>query len=272
MPLEPFNLGLRMAGGFDSDALTAFAAVESAGGSLTGAQKAAANAFIIGLKTEGIWTNIKMMYLMLGGTSGAHAVNWRNPAAFSVTWVNSPTHDANGVTGSVTAYGDTGFNPNTQGMAQRPHGHFSYYRSVSNSGNRGLGGCADGTGAMYAYVSNITHKFSARYENNAFFQSVAAGNSGCSVYQRYFINPDAYHQIFRNGASDGGPFTNANSGAVPNYSVYLCAYNGAGTATYMTANQTLCAFGMFSDTWTATQQANFYTLMQALQTAFGRNV
>lgn len=96
-------------GALDPDAETAIAAVEATGATLTGAQKDAANALIVTLKAASIWVKIDLLYLFLGGTAAAHAINWRNPGTNNVVWYNSPSHGVNGVQFGGTSYGDTGY-------------------------------------------------------------------------------------------------------------------------------------------------------------------
>ena len=61
----------------DVDAAAGITAVEATGATLTGAQKAAANTFIVTLKTAGIWAKFTAAYLFIGGTSAAHAINFQ---------------------------------------------------------------------------------------------------------------------------------------------------------------------------------------------------
>jgi hypothetical protein len=51
---------------FDSDAAVYFAAIVSAGSSITSANKIAVNNFIVGCKSDGIWTAIKACCLLAG--------------------------------------------------------------------------------------------------------------------------------------------------------------------------------------------------------------
>ena len=51
---------------FDSDAAVYFAAIVSAGSSITSANKIAVNDFIVGCKSDGIWTAIKACCLLAG--------------------------------------------------------------------------------------------------------------------------------------------------------------------------------------------------------------
>lgn len=70
------------------------------------AHKAAYNRHILRGRESGWLATLIAEYPMIGGTSAAHSYNALNPALYQATWVNSPTHNANGVTGNgTTSYG-----------------------------------------------------------------------------------------------------------------------------------------------------------------------
>lgn len=58
--------GMVRRGGFDADAAAYFAAIASAGSSISAANKTAVNDFVVGCKADGIWTAIKACCLLAG--------------------------------------------------------------------------------------------------------------------------------------------------------------------------------------------------------------
>lgn len=95
---------------YDSDASTYFAAVQTAGVTLTAPQKAAVNAFVVTRKTDGTWADADLIHPFVGGTAAAHAVPLKGAA---MSFVNGVTHSANGaVFDGVDDYGDTGWAAN----------------------------------------------------------------------------------------------------------------------------------------------------------------
>lgn len=71
-----------------------------------------------GYSTQNWWDSTKILYIYVGSNSSASAFNLKNPAKFKMTWVNAPTFSAAGVKfDGSTQYGNTGFNPSSEGMA-----------------------------------------------------------------------------------------------------------------------------------------------------------
>lgn len=101
-------------GGYDTDAVAVITAIEATGPTLTTGQKNAINGRIVALKAQSKWTNMKAYYGFVGGTAAAHAINWKSPGTFNITWNGTITHSATGVLfDGSTGYGDTGLNDNT---------------------------------------------------------------------------------------------------------------------------------------------------------------
>jgi hypothetical protein len=104
-----FTGGLLTYMGIDSDALTYYQAVTNAGGTLSSVQLSAINQFVVSRKANGTWTDADKIAPMLGGTAASHAIYLKGSG--SISWVNTPTHNANGVTfaSASSQYGDTGW-------------------------------------------------------------------------------------------------------------------------------------------------------------------
>jgi hypothetical protein len=103
------------AAGYDADATTVINAIEATdAGALSTGQKNAINARILALKAQSKWTNMVAYYGYVGGTAASHAINWKSPGTFDITWHGTQTHSATGVLfDGSTGYGDTGINDNT---------------------------------------------------------------------------------------------------------------------------------------------------------------
>lgn len=92
--------------------------------------KNAVNQLVINLKAANIWTKMKAIYPMIGGTATTHKFNLKNPAdtnaAFRLNFVGGWTHSSNGATPNGTnAYADTYLSPSTQ--LNLTSTHLSYY-------------------------------------------------------------------------------------------------------------------------------------------------
>jgi hypothetical protein len=84
-------------------------------------QKNAINTLVLDLKSYSIWTKMKAIYPVVGGTASTHKFNLKDPrdldVAFRLTFFGGVTHSNNGIQGNGTnGYGDTFFNPTTQGI------------------------------------------------------------------------------------------------------------------------------------------------------------
>lgn len=83
------------------------------------AQQIKQNQLVLDLKAAGIWTLLDVFYVFAtDGDSDFATLNWKNPAAFQCSKVNSPTFTINeGFQGNGTSsYLDTNWTPSTNGV------------------------------------------------------------------------------------------------------------------------------------------------------------
>ena len=268
IPDDPsVTLATRFLPRLDSDAAAGIAAVIAAGGTLTGAQQTACNTLIVGLKAEGIWTNTDLIYLYVGGTSAAHAVNWRTPGTYNITWYNSPTHSANGVQFGGTAHGRTGYNPNTQSVNPADSGMFAYINSVG-SGNRPIIAAQnDPTTLEMLMLHSSGNEFNSNlglYAGRPGSNPALSANA-CVVSQR---NSTTQARRFINGTKTTTTTTGCGTTSV-NLELYIGCYNAGGfPALYSNARQAMC--GLYRGAWSDAQQTAFSTLVNEFQTSLGR--
>jgi hypothetical protein len=103
---------------YDPDAQLFFNAQSGAGVTLTTTQKDAINQWVIDSKAVGVWTKMKAIYPMVGGTATSHKFNLKNPldtnAAYRLVFNGGWTHDSNGALPNGTnGYASTFLIPNT---------------------------------------------------------------------------------------------------------------------------------------------------------------
>ena len=252
---------------FDADALAAFTAIEATGASLTGAQKAAANTLIVGMKANSIWTTTDCLYLLLGGTSAAHAVNWRTPGTFNMTWTNSPTHSANGVQFGGTSHGRTGYNPSTQSMDASKCGLFGYINSVG-SGNRPMLAAQNNPApSEFLLIHNVANELIAQIGDvtaRAATHPTTTSN-GLYVGQR---NSTTEIRRWINGTKTTAT-TPATSTASVSLQMYAGCYNFGGIPA-LYSNARVALLGLYRNAWSDAAQTAFNTLVAAYQTALSR--
>ncbi len=103
---------------YDPDAQLFFNAQSGAGVTLTTTQKDAINQWVVDSKAAGMWTKMKAIYPMVGGTATSHKFNLKNPldtnAAYRLVFNGGWTHSTNGALPNGTnGYASTFLIPNT---------------------------------------------------------------------------------------------------------------------------------------------------------------
>ncbi|MCK1501485.1 hypothetical protein [Bradyrhizobium sp. 188] len=136
---------------YDSDALAIFAAFTTPP---VAARKTLINACVVSLKTAGVWSTLDALWVMAAADSQAARINWKNPATFTLSPVNSPTFTADrGYQGDgATSYLNTGFTPSTAGGSfSLNSAHLGVWsRTDLNSAAADMGaGAAGATSSMF---------------------------------------------------------------------------------------------------------------------------
>jgi hypothetical protein len=129
---------------WDVDAL----AYITAAGITNSTEKSAANYLFTQLKIQGIYSKLKAIYPVLGGTAFSHKFNGKNPldtnAAYRLTFVGGVTHGSNGfICNGSSGYART---------------YFTSSIDFSGQNNFGLGGCfhsVTGTGIYSGATSSV---------------------------------------------------------------------------------------------------------------------
>lgn len=252
----------------DAAAATGIAAVEAAGGTLSATAKAACNTLIVGMKAQGIWTNTPLLYLLVGGTSGAHAVNWRTPGTFNMTWTNSPTHSASGVAYSGTAHGRTGFVPGSQSVDSSSVVMFGYVNSMG-SGNRPIiAAQSDASTCELILMHNASNEnqfASGAYAGRAGTHGAVKTTSGLFAAQR---RSTTVIDWYNDGAKTTVTTSSSGTGAVP-LALFTGCYNYEGSAALF-ANNRVALLGFAKGFWSDAQHTAFASLVAAFQTALSR--
>jgi hypothetical protein len=243
----------------------------TAAGITDATQKSAVNQLVLDLKSANIWTKMKAIYPVVGGSASTHKWNLKDPrdldAAFRLTFATGWTHASTGMTPNGTsAYADTFLNSlsNLIGSSN----HLSFYSRTTTVGTECEIGNAD----------TVTQKF---------FQLRAAGNfasGGSGAIVNFTTTLDAKgfwlgskranndREVYLNGVSQSTITTN-DATTLFNGNVYIGARNqSTSTPTIALYSTKECAFASIGDGLSDTEAANFYTAVNAYQTTLGRNV
>ena len=252
-------------GGIDADAQAFITAT-----GISGTNATATNQLVLDLKSANIWTKMKCIYPMVGGTATTCKYNLKNPvdsnAAYRLTFFGGGTFSANGYQPNGTnAYANTFLNPSVA-YSVGTSGHMSYYSRTDSNGvnEREMGAI---TGVIYTdlglrYSSNLY----MRWGETAGPTQVASPNSlGFYVASRTAIN---VQKIFKNGTQ---VLTSALTGnLLPNLNFYLGCQNSSNSPINYSAKQ--CAFASIGDGLTDAEALAFRTAVQTFNTTLSRQV
>lgn len=262
MIINPYAFGVS----YDPDAQAFFTA-----SGLTGATNLnAINQLVIDLKGFGIWTKMKAIYPMIGGTAALHKWNLKDPqdtnAAFRLVFAGGWTHSStgalpNGTNGYANTFLDTANN-----LALNS-GHLSYYSRTNNTTSAldmgSLKSSPDSYSDLVLYYTGLVY---SRFNNSAPYDNVASTSTlGFFTGSRTANN---VIRTFRNGTQIIAG--TASSSATSAIDFYLGSTNNNGVAQFFSNRQ--CAFASIGDGLTNTEASNFYTAVQAYQTTLSRNV
>lgn len=257
---------------YDADAQAFFNAVTGGGDTLTTTQKNAVNTLVLDLKGYGIWNNLQAFYPFVGGTATAHKWNLMNPAdtdaAYRLVFGASVTHTANGYVGSgtnLTSYADTfyeiGVDNTTDDFCfglyvynnlQEPKHDFGYYNNVDDN-------------LLATYYVNIY------YANTKAFQYLTGASSDSRGMWNVNLDSGTL-TLYKGGSSLASKAQNMpTSPAGDNMVIGASDRRSIGQGITENASKTYCNawLGYSMD---ATEQANFYTAVQAYNTTLSRNV
>jgi hypothetical protein len=244
------------ASGIDSDAQ----AFITAAGITDTTQKSAINTLVVNLKAYGIWTKMKAIYPMVGGTATQHKWNLKDPrdlnAAFRLVFNGGWVHSSTGAKPNGTnAFAQTGIQPST--VLGLNNTHLSYFTT----------GFIDSTAVCMIGAFNSPNRL-AIYSQGYF----GVNSSAWSSYT--FSDGGAKFRIISRLSSTVQKFANngtiqtatLNSSVRPTANIELARAGGFG-GDYFNG---ICKFASIGDGLTDTDIANFNTAVTTYQTALSR--
>lgn len=254
---------------YDTDAQ----AFITASGITDNTQKTAINTLVTDLKFYNLWTKMKAVYPMVGGTASTHKFNLKDPrdldAAFRLVFNGGMTHSNTGILfGGVNGYADSKLNLfNNYGSSY--NNHFSVYYRTNNKNSEKIGA----NGGNY-YLGMSTHICYSdpdnTYNDNMGRNSVSNTTYGNSAALHISsLLSTTSQKMYRNGVLkiSGNAFSGYSHPSVNFYFGGLCE---AGTAVYFSNREV--AFGSIGDGLSDTEAANLYTSIQKFQTTLLRQV
>lgn len=246
--------------------------VNTAGGSVSTSTMAAVNKWLMDLNAAGLYSKILRANLFCGNNLTAcitPLINVQGGASdTNVNLIESDYSEALGLHGDgSTKYLKTGLSPTgpTIGIA-------CYSRTAFNTSTRFFLACRDG-GVTDAYRLGRTSatNMGTNLGGNANFASVAEDPTPAAFYVGSRVSSTDL-QIYRNGVSLSTNATATVAGN-PNQELYVFCQNSAGSPSgFLIGTIYLAGYAIDDGTMTTAQQATYYTIWQAFQTALGRQV
>ena len=217
------------------------------------------------MATYGLTAKMKALYPMVGGTAAKHKYNFMDTAQYQATFNGGWTHSSTGALPNGTnAYADTGIK--VSDFAADSIGMGVYLRT-----NADVLGVDVGTVEINGRYQLLTRYAGAIYSafpnGNALATGSTSDSRGLTTIGRVSTSS---RKTFKNGALQ---FTSSetltSTSGLNTYDFKLAAGGGAGITWYSNKQNALTVFKL---AFTDTDEANFYTAVQAFQTTLSRQV
>jgi hypothetical protein len=243
---------------------------------ISGIEATAINQLVLDLKSASIWTKMKAVYPIVGGTAVTHKFNLINPldsnAAFRLTFTGGWTHSATGMLpNGINAYATTYIVPATHLLPASKH--LSYY-SRTNATTTGFSSSIGSDNGSTGFC-----RFTIRQTASNNRSAVFGGTNGTTpvtteIDSRGFYTSNRSSsttaEFYKNGSNISiGNATNGTTSQI-SQALYIGAALSGGTIAYYDNKE--CAFASIGDSLTNTDALNYYNIVQAFQQALGRDV
>ena len=229
----------------------------------------ATNTLVTDLKTAGVFTKMKALYPMVGGTATTCKFNLVNAqdsdAAYRLVFSGGGTFSANGyLPNGVNSFANTFFAPSVNSSGINNF-HSSYYSRTNVNLTQVDTGCgsSDLQGTLLEIrTANITY-----IRINAATTSSYADTDSLGFYLQSRLL-GTQQKGYKNSLLK---ITGAvNSNVAPSQNYYIGAYNSNGIAFYPSTKQ--CAFASIGDGLTDAEALAFYNAVQLFNTTLARQV
>ena len=263
--ISPFALRKKN-GGVPTDA-DAQAFITATG--ISGTNATATNQLVLDLKSANIWTKMKAVYPMVGGTSTTCKFNLKDArdlnAAYRLVFSGGVTFSSNGyLPNGTNAYGNTFLAPSAFYSTNM---HLSYYSRTSTIGVTQEIGSSQVAGATnYSTLATARNSILGQTTNGLISYVSQANSLGFFIGQKL---TNSSRKVFRNGIVNNST-TTTDSNALPNTNIYIGAFNDNGTAAGYSSKE--CAFASIGDGLTDAEALAFYNAVQLFNTTLGRQV
>ena len=226
-------------------------------------QLEAINNLVKGLKTDSLWTEMKAVYPIIGGTATAHALNLVDPTKFKISWSGGLTHSATGVSGSgVNGGGNTGVNPSVDLLQDSTH--LSFYCRANIPGNYlDMGQSTGNRNDCYLYANRMYASV-----NSATANSITDTNTAVTDTRGFYAVSRTTSNVMRGYQNKNVIINNSTASSTrPNQAITVMYMNGF--AGYSPREY---AFFTIGNGLTDDQMNKLYNRIQTFQTSLNRQV
>jgi hypothetical protein len=231
----------------------------------------AINTFVLSLKSDGIWTKMKAIYPLVGGTAATHKFNLKDPrdldAAFRLTFFGGITHSANGIQGNGTnGYADTYLLRSVIGQNSLAFAAYSRTNQTRTEYDFGAFTATPSTTGSH-FLSKISTGTAVRNQNStAFFIPTEFTRSDGFI--SHWRESDSIVKVARENVIQS--VTNASTAIVNDNSFYVMGANLDNSLSLPSSKQYSAMY--FGQDLNETDYNNLKTANLALQTTLSRNV
>ena len=248
-------------GGVDVDAQ----AFITAAAITNGTQQNAINQLVLDLKAYGLWSKMKAIYPIVGGTAFSHKFNLKDPrdldVAFRLTFSNGFTHTATGMSGNGIGYASTHLSPFLNLTLNNTH--LSNYCRTNTAGNIVDIGAND-TVTSYLLYQRFSNLFVSDCYNGSTNRNTIANTDSRGFYLSSRTSANML-KMYKNNSTLVTSTTTQTS-AMPNAVVFLASMSGV----YLSNRE--YAFFTIGNGLNDIEQSNLYSAIQNFQTTLGRQI
>ena len=237
---------------------------------ISGTNASAINTLVIDLKAASIWTKMKAIYPIVGGSATSHKFNLKDPrdldAAYRLVFAGGVTHSSNGFEGNGTnGWANTFVNPNTL----FPSGFASF--GIYNK-KLGANGLFMGTQVGSINFISIRPQFlvNIRHQNRG---SSAVQTNHTVVNDLGFTASSRTSNTLMTSIDNSGAFQTIATNVTIAYSGFiipLLVNNSSGA--YNSYSNGQLSFAYISDALSSAELTSLKSINQTYQTTLGRQV
>jgi hypothetical protein len=234
-------------------------------------QANAINNLVVGLKADGLWTKMQVIYPFVGGTASTHKFNLKNPkdlnTAFRLNFLGGWTHSSTGAKPNGTnGYAESYFVPATQ-QNVNSNGIGAYFTQFTVAGADPVQ-MGDFLAVTQSSLLLATSTTAATRLNGSTISGSITGGGGSFDAQR---TSSTVTTVYKNGTSvatgnSGGTLPSGTNG------IFLGTLNAINAPYPPGYSNSEFRFAYFSEGLDSTEIANLRTRVQAYQTTLSRQL